>query len=177
MAFTFEDDLIQPRKIEIFEYKGPNPFRVVGMLPRLLQVIFYGKGLYMYEDDFRWDITADPRPFFVKLRFQKVIDRFTEGIVRLKIWGKQPSDPNSPNGQLLIEFDGLIRTKFEIGKGPFDVLRKLPEPLLYPFLYLYFLAFYTRVRRQYIKSWASGMEKLQKEVRSSFNLMQRESLK
>jgi len=165
MDFSIKDDLLAPKGIKVLEFKGPNPFGFYKEIPNIMQLMFEVKGKDTFETDFRWDITSDPRPFFIKTHIQKKFDGFTGIIVALKIQGKQPSDPTK-NGDVRIEISGTIETKYPAN----TVFQKI---FLRPFIYLYYYTFYNKVRMQYFAYANRRIERLEDELRASFNLIQR----
>lgn len=166
--YVIVDDILAPKGAIVLEYRGPNPFAIYLKLSGLLQVIFEGKGENFFEDEFRWDITEDPRPFFIRVHFEKGIDRFTDMHIGIKLQGKQPTDIAKP-GVVFIEIGGHIRTSF-----PFDSL--LDKLILFPFLWLYYHAIYINVKRRYIEMLKEKVEALESEIRANFAIMMRKRL-
>jgi hypothetical protein len=162
--YQIYDDVLSPEdKIKI-DYKGPNPFRIYGMLPVLLQVIFHGRGKNVFEDSFKWDITSEPREFYFLMRFSDIkFDKFTTYEIILKTFGRQPSDPNSPNGMLLMEIKGTITTKYKFG----NVFEKA---IALPFVWLYHLLIYSNVRRRYIQILKERIYQLTDEIRKELGV-------
>ena len=66
-ANVIRDEIPAPREFIQIEYKGPNPVQVYHALNNLFRIIWEVKGTQMNEPDFRWDITTDPRPFFIQV--------------------------------------------------------------------------------------------------------------
>jgi len=168
MAYIIEDDILAPKGAIIIEYRGPNPFAIYPRVADLLMTIFEAKGLHIYEDDFRWDITGDPRSFFIKIHLDKGLDKFTKGVVAVRLQGKQPTDPRKP-GSVEILLAGKIATEYPIK----TVFQKIA---IKPFVWLYHNLIYDNIRRRYLKIYKAGMERLEAEIRSTFNLIMRERL-
>lgn len=171
MAFRMVDDVLAPKGAIVYEYYGKNPFSIYFGLGRILQEIFHVRGKDIFEDEFRWDITEDPRPFFFIIRMQKGMDRFTDGYVQIKVFGAQPTDPTK-DGKLLIEISSWIETNF-FGIGPLSALQRL---ILHPFVWIYNHVIYYKIRRQYIHFFREGIEQLEERFRRQLGLEMRERL-
>jgi hypothetical protein len=149
-AYKIFDFVLAPEdKIKI-EYSGPDPFRICGMLSKMLQIRFHGRGKNVFEERFKWDVTSDPREFFVQVRFGDTkFDKFTTFEVKIKIFGLQPSDPKSPKGMIYMEIKPEITTTYKF--------RNIFEKIIgMPFVWLYHKAIYSNVRRRYmqiLKEW------------------------
>lgn len=165
MVFIIRDDLLAPKGPIILTYKGPNPFGMYKILSDTLQLIFQIKGKDIYEPDFRWDITSDPRKFFFIVFCQKGFDKFSKMNVTLKCEGKQPTDITK-SGEIVIEIKGGLETKY-----PSESM--IQRTVLKPFIYFYHWTIYNNIRRQYIEFSKRGIEQLESEIRSVFNLVQR----
>ena len=169
MAYVIQDEVLAPKGAEIIEYYGPDPFRIYSKIGGLLQDIFQARGLHIFEDEFRWNTTTDPRPFFFIIRLEKGIDKFTDGIVKLKVFGAQPSDPTK-NGRLLIEIAGVIKTTYPVKTWWHRLI-------IEPFIWIYHHAIYNKVRREYIRIYKQGIERLQAELRAMLGLVMHERLR
>jgi hypothetical protein len=110
----------------------------------------------------------DPRQFLLRMHLDKPLDRFTHGLVFLKIIGEQPSDPKK-TGAMFVEIGSNINTKFS-AKTAFDKM------ILLPFLWMYNITFYNKVRRRYIQIYKAGVERLEGELRTMFGMPMRERL-
>jgi hypothetical protein len=166
--YVIIDDVLAPKGKEVLEFTVPNPFSLVNELPAMLQTIFHGRGLNVYEDRLNWDITSDPRPFFLQMRFEKGFDRFTEGELMVKLSGKQPTDERKP-GVIFVEINAFIHTKFP-AETPFQKM------ILYPFYFLYSTFTYNKIRRSYITIYKAYIEELEKSIREKFGAITRERL-
>ncbi len=150
-TWRLEDDVFTPAAKLRIDYSGPNPFRVVGPTMTLLRNILEIGSEDVWERDFRWDTTADPRPFFVRTYVNFKMDAPSIILVEIIFQGEQPSDPTK-NGKLTINISGRLITKYELNAG----WRKLP--IYWAFLWLYHKIFYNKVRRGYLRI---GQDKLQ----------------
>lgn len=172
MGFRWVDDALAPKGAVVFEYYGKNPFSVYAGMGGVLQTIFHIRGLNVFEDDFRWDITEDPRPFFVMTHIDKGFDNISEGKVQIKLFGAQPTDPNK-DGKLQVEISSWITTEFFSRLGSMTALERL---VLEPFVWIYSHVFYFKLRRQYIRFLQDGVEQLEKYFRDRLGIEMRERL-
>lgn len=168
MAYVIEDDILAPKGAIVIEYRGSNPFAIYPRVADLLMTIFEAKGLHIFEDDFRWDVTSDPRPFFIRIHLDKGLDKFTRGIVSVRLQGKQPTDPKK-SGSVEILIGGRITTSYPIE----TIFQKI---VIKPFVWLYHSLIYDNIRRKYIQIYKAGIERLEAEIRATFNLIMRERL-
>lgn len=167
--FAIIDDILAPKGKEVLEFKVPNPFSAYSKMPVFLQNIFKGRGKDTFEDDFKWDTTKDPIDFFVKTRFERKVDNYTDIIIEVRMYGRQPMDP-SKIGSVMFELGGSLETKYPAGT-PFQKI------FLLPFLLIYHYLIYNRVRRGHIEFFREGIEKLSFAIRQSYEVPLREALR
>lgn len=168
MPYIIEDDVLAPKGAEVVEYYGPNPFSIYTKIGGLLQTIFHARGLNVFEDQFRWDITTDPRPFFIQMHLNKKLDNFTRLYIFIKLYGAQPSD-ETKSGRLLLEIAGKIRTEY-----PSDTIWQ--KIFVFPFLWIYHHIFYNKIRRSYLQIAKRGIETLENELRSALRIIEKKRL-
>lgn len=156
---VLEDDVFVPRgKVEV-KYKGPDPFSFY----KKLNSSYFQKrleigGTDFWERDFRWDITTDPRKFYVRIFLHKGFDKNTEVIYEITFQGEQPTDPKK-DGKLTITFSGKLKSSFPM-KTSFQ------QTFFYKaILWLYNRLFYFRVRRKYLELAQRKMYEIINEVR------------
>lgn len=155
---VIRDEIPAPREFIQIEYRGPNPLKVYHALNQLLRTLWEIKGTQLYEPDFRWDITTDPRPFFIQVFAERKMDKFTEWRVDIKMQGSQPTDPTK-DGVLRIEIHGWITTEFKTDSP----LNKILFPIFY---WPYHVAYYAPRRRKYIEWHRRRIDKLADEIRT-----------
>ncbi len=109
--WILEDDCLVPQRVIRVDFKGPDPFRVYQSIPGFLRAIFDVRGKDVYEKEFRWDITEDPRSFFSRFIVRKSYDMWSVAWVEVTMQGKQPSDPNK-DGEVVILITGKLLTRF-----------------------------------------------------------------
>jgi hypothetical protein len=171
MAFKMVDDVLAPKGALVYEYYGKDPFSLYFGIGSVLQSIFHLRGKDIFEDQFRWDITADPRPFFFIVRANKGMDRFTEGNVQIKVFGAQPTDP-SKDGKLMVEISSWIETQF-FGSGPLTGLQRL---FVQPFVWIYNHVLYYKTRRNYIHFFQEGIEQLEEHIKTKLGIEMHERM-
>ena len=161
--WVFEDDCLAPERTLTIEYSGPDPFRVCRVLRDMLGRIFQVETIDLWERDFRWDISSDPRPFYMRMYVNKGIDARTRMMVEITVQGLQPSDP-SKKGKVTIRISGRLRTEYNL-KSFFQ-----RSPLYKAFVWVYHKLFYEEVKRSYIHLCNRLIEELHLELRALFKL-------
>jgi hypothetical protein len=124
----------------------------------MLERIFDVGAKDIWERDYRWDSTSDPRSFFIRLYVKKGLDQRSDLFIEIIFQGQQPSD-SSKDGKMTVTINGRLTTEYEI---------KMPIYKTIWQLYNYF--FYNKVRRGYLKLCNEWIEKLWKEFRSFLNI-------
>jgi len=169
-SFSIIDDVLAPNDKIIIEYKGPNPFRVYGRISGLMQVIFHGRGKNVFEDKFKWDITGDPREFYFIFRWDDDrFDRFSRPWVQLIGIGKQPTDPNNPNGALYMELKGKLITEYRYRRMN-PVLGAIERAITPTFVWFYHRLIYSAVRRRYLQIMKERIYKFAAEIRKELGV-------
>jgi hypothetical protein len=147
-----EDDCLAPaEKIEL-EYAGPNPFKAYLITKRTLQQVFEIKTKDIWEREFRWDYTGDPRGFFIRIFARKKMDKNTYVFSEIIFQGKQPTDPKKP-GSLKMKIGGYVKTTF-----PQDTI--FQKTLYRMFIWIYHRLIYFKQRRYYLDYCKERLEKL-----------------
>ncbi len=163
-SYTIFDYVLVPADKLKIEYKGPNPFRIYGMLPGMLQNVFKGRGKNIFEQKFKWDITSDPREFFFEMRFSDAgFDQFTKFEIKLRVFGMQPSDPNDPNGMIYIEIKPEITTEYKFQN-------KFQRMIGMTVVWTYHKLIYQDVRRRYIQILKERTYELADQIRTEFGI-------
>jgi hypothetical protein len=109
-TWILEDDCLVPERVLRIDFKGPNPFKLYGAVPQFLRSIFDVRGKDVYEKEFRWDNTGDPRDFFSRFVVRKGYDMWSVVWAEVTMQGKQPSDPNK-DGEVFILLTGKLLTR------------------------------------------------------------------
>lgn len=162
--YVIFDYVLEPEDKLKIEYKGKDPFRIYNMLPGLMQKIFHGRGKNIFEDAFVWDVTTDPRGFYFEKKYDDdKFDRFTSFKLKIRAFGNQPSDPESPKGTLYMEIKPEIETKYEF-KSIVD------KAIAVPFIWLYHRIMYSSVRRRYMQILKENTFKLVAAIRDELGI-------
>jgi len=144
-SWILEDDCLAPGRYIRIVYSGPNPFSAYqatsGMLVKVVEI---DPADYM-ERDFRWDVSGDPRGFYVRAIAEKKMDARSVIHFEIIMQGKQPSDP-SKNGELTILIGARLRTEYDL-EHHFNNL-----PFTKDFFGFYNFFFYFKVRRRLYKN-------------------------
>jgi len=164
--YVIFDYVLAPEdKIKI-EYTGANPFRIYLMLPKWLQTFFHGRGKNIFENDFKWDVTGDPREFYFQLMYgDDKFDRFTKFEIKIRAFGMQPSDPNDPNGRIYIEIKGEMTTTFNFNN-------RFQKAIGMPFVWAYHRLIYQNTRRRYMQILREGIHKLNDAIRTELGVVE-----
>jgi len=165
-SYKIFDYVLAPEDKVKIEYTGPDPFRIYGMLPKMMQIVFHGRGKNIFERQFKWDITSDPREFFFYLMYgDQKFDRFTGFEIKIRSFGMQPSDPNNPNGKIYLEIKGEITTEYKFES-------KWEQVIGMPFVWLYHRMIYQNTRRRYMQILREQIYKLTDDIRSELGIVE-----
>jgi len=163
-SYKIWDEALAPKAAVTIDYKGENPFRLYHVLPKLMQIIFHGRGKNIFERSFKWDITSDPREFSFEIWFDDAkFDGHTRPKVRVRCHGFQPSDPKSPNGICRIEIKAWVETTYDFG----NVFEKA---IAMPFIWMYHRLWYNDIRRRYIQMLKEQVYKLEVAIRELYGM-------
>jgi hypothetical protein len=159
-SWILEDDCLASGRYIRIVYNGPNPFLAYQSTFSLMQRILEIDPSDYQERDFRWDISDDPRGFYVRAIVEKKMDSRTTIYVEIIMQGSQPSD-SSKNGNLTILIGGRIKTEYKLDS-------QFQQSSIYrALLWLYNFFFYFRIRRGYIKicnDWLTRVSKAYREL-------------
>ena len=163
VKWTFEDDCLVPQgKIKI-EYRGKNPFGMAQKARGIALRIFEVEAKDYWERDFRWDISGDPRSFYLRNYVNKALDFRSSLLTEITFQGAHPTDPEK-EGALIINISAKLKTEFNLG-SKFQQL-----PFYRGLLKLYNFAFYNKVRRNYLVLCNGWVERFTREFRSALNI-------
>jgi len=161
--WTFEDDCLAPAGRIKIEYRGKNPFGMVQKSKAILQRIFEVESKDYWERDFRWDITGDPRSFFVRTYVNKGIDARSGILAEVVFQGNQPADPNK-DGSLVIYIGAKLKTEFNL------VTKFQQLPFYRGLIRFYNFIFYNKIRRGYLVICNEWLARVNREFRANLNL-------
>jgi hypothetical protein len=156
--WVLEDDCLAPTAKMQINYTGPNPIKLFKEIKPMLLRIFEVSGKDVWERDFRWDTTEDPRSFFIRLYVDKALDQRSGLLIEIIFQGKQPSDPTK-DGRMTVTLNGRLKTEFEMNR-----------PIYRAAWWFYNKFFYGSVRRNYLKLCNEWLEKLWREFRAFLSM-------
>ena len=169
-SFTIVDDVLSPNDKLTIEFKGPNPFKLYGKVNALMQVIFHGRGKNVSEEKFKWDITSDPRDFYFFFKWiDDRFDKFTRPEYSILGLGRQPSDPNAPNGALYIEIKAKLTTEYKFGPKDREVT-SVEKAVATSFIWMYHRLLYSAVRRRYLQIMKERTYKFAEAIRKELGI-------
>ncbi|MBI2542646.1 MAG: hypothetical protein HYW24_00450 [Candidatus Aenigmarchaeota archaeon] len=142
--WVLEDDCLAPDRQLRIDFKGPNPFKVYGSVGTFLRNIFDVRGKDVWEREFRWDITSEPREFFSRFIVKKSYDYWSVVYAEVIMQGKQPSDPNK-DGEMTVLLRSILRTE-----SPENTILEMSS-ISKAMRWLYFRTLYNDVRRNLIE--------------------------
>ncbi|MBI2546834.1 MAG: hypothetical protein HYW23_00095 [Candidatus Aenigmarchaeota archaeon] len=162
-TWILEDDCLTPERIIRIDFKGVNPFRVYYRMSEFLKFIFDVRGKDVYEKEFRWDFTSDPRDFLSRFIVKKKYDEWTNAWIEAKLQGKQPADSNK-DGEVTILLTGKLQTK-----SPERTV--MQRSTLYKSLrWLYFRTLYNDLRRNYIEECRIKINDLKRTLEKTLGI-------
>jgi hypothetical protein len=156
--WILEDDCLAPTAKMQIKYTGPNPMKLFKSVRPMLERIFDVSGKDIWERDYRWDTTAEPRSFFIRLYVKKGLDQRSDLLIEIIFQGEQPSDPTK-EGNMTVTINGRLTTKFEINL-----------PIYKTMWWFYNKIFYNKVRRGYLKLCNDWLDRTWREFRTFLNM-------
>lgn len=131
------DDILAPSEMISTRFVGKNPFAICTMVPGMLKDVMKISGVDLRENDIRWDITSDPRPFYGMWQGKRTEDRWSRTVIRIIIQGAQSTVDKT--GWADIKYKGYLRTQYHYS----NFIQK-------SFWWFFNYMFYYRQRRNYI---------------------------
>jgi hypothetical protein len=84
-------DVLSPHYVKTIRYEGDHPSWTLKLVPFLMRTTFRVTSTNFYEDEIKWDVSAEPIEFFGEWRGRSGIDARTALWVKVKVIGKQSS--------------------------------------------------------------------------------------
>jgi hypothetical protein len=174
-VWRMEDDCMASRPRYRVEYVGPNPFRVVTALKEVFKQVLGADTKDIFERDFRWDITSDPRGFYTRYVVAIGRDANTQLLFEVSMQGFQPADPNK-DGKIVMNIGGRAITEWDID-SPFkrtalySGVKKMGGLVeVGGLLWIYHKLFYGDVRRGHMRWCSEKCEEIWIRLRRVLNL-------
>lgn len=170
-VWKIEDDCLAPEAKYRIDYVGPQPFKVVTELKETLRQTLAKETKDVWERDFRWDVTGDPRTFYTRYMVSEGWDDNTRILWELTLQGFQPIDPTK-DGKIIIFVGGVVTTEWKLDSsfkktpmynGKIKIFGKYEMGGL---LWVYHRLFYNEVRRMAIHKCAEKCEELVVGIRN-----------
>jgi len=174
-TWKIEDDCLAPGNKYRVDYIGPNPFRIANAIKGILRRVMEVETKDVWERDFRWDNTGDPRGFFNRWYVLKPRDLYSKVFLEVTLQGLQPSDPNK-DGKLVMLIGGRVRTDFNLNsafkKSPLYSGRTNLGGLgeIGGLLWFWNRIFYNDIRRQHIRWCNSKVDLVWRELRGMLKM-------
>jgi len=105
------DNVFAPAGRKTLNYKGKEPFNVVEMINTEMRLVYGVARKDIITQSFMWDTTGDPRSFFVKLRTDHKLDRWTKCTIWFIVQGEQFS--RTKEGHFTFILKPTLFTKIE----------------------------------------------------------------
>lgn len=102
-------DVFSPHYVKTLRFEGDHPSRTLKLLPFLMRMTFRITSTNFYEDDIKWDVSAEPVEFFGEWRGVSGIDERTKFWIKTKVIGKQNSEDKK--GYATIYIHPYMKTK------------------------------------------------------------------
>ena len=161
---VMEDDCLAPEGNLRIDFKGSNPFRFYGEIVAILRDVLEIRSMHVWERDFRWDISVEPRKFFYKVVARKPYDNWTDGWFEFTFQGTQPSDLTK-DGEMVIFVTSKIRTAM-----PENTIWQR-SPLYKSLRWLYFRTFYNDARRILINKCLGETGRLVERIQTVLHIL------
>jgi len=155
VKMVLEDDCLAPAGYVEVKYTGPNPFKAYLITNDQLKRILGIRKKDIWEREFRWDLSSDPRGFYARIYAKKKFDGKTAAFAEIEFFGHQPTDPRKV-GSVTIRIGGRLRTKF----GGSTIFTHPKNPLYQLWVRFYFSLFYAKVRRNHLTRCKNYLMKL-----------------
>lgn len=159
--YTLVSDLLAPIYFKVLEYEGPHPSRILKLIPQIILDVWRIDSPALYEDEFKWDVSADPIDFYGVWRGKEGIDERTSVFAIVKVHGKQSKKDKM--GKVTVWILGKMITKFPY-RNVFE------KALVWTYLFL----FYAEQRRRYVAERKKRLDFLENEIRKYFDMMEKE---
>jgi len=157
---TYSDDLLAPMEEISIDYAGKNPFLICTVAMRLLRDTLKVSASSLREDDVRWDITGDPKGFYVKWRAYRPEDKWSKTMIIIIAQGFIDKERV---GKVNIRIRGYLNTSYKYG-----------NPISKYLWWFYSYIFYWKQRRAYLDFSRDNIMHIRQEILSAYNILKEE---
>lgn len=155
---TIEDEILAPSNKMVLAFKGKNPFIVCKVMRGILLDVLKISTKDIYEKVVRWDVTTDPRGFYLRMFANHEEDRWTDTRFKITVYGAQ--SPADKTGWVKIVLEGRVITDFEYA----NFLQRA-------LWFLYERMFYYKQRRAYLEQAKQFIMDIRKELLSALKIL------
>jgi len=156
---TAKANLLSPSASKTIEYVGPNPTLIYKIIPDILLDTFRLGTSKIYEDEVKWDVTAEPTVFYGYWRANEKKDNLTALWIHVEVSGKQYKDKT---GEVKIKIKGAMTTTFQYSNY---FMRAL--------FWFYTITFYRNQKNVYLNDAVKDMDNLENALRVKFDMMRK----
>ncbi|OGI12428.1 hypothetical protein A3K64_04235 [Candidatus Micrarchaeota archaeon RBG_16_36_9] len=155
-AINLVTDVFAPHYVKTLRYEGDHPSRTLKLIPALIKSNFRITSTNFYEDEIKWDVSAEPIDFFGEWRGRSGIDARTAMWVKVKVVGKQNS--KDKQGHVTIYIHPYMKTTIPL-KGI--------NGLIAPF-YAHF--FYKRQIKKFIEKRLLYFQRFEDDIKKELGI-------
>lgn len=160
VEIKYKHDLLAPEHTKTFEFSVSEPTKVFKLVPQTMKDIFRIPPPGFFEDQIKWDVSADPIAFFGAWRCKDSKDNRTTVWISIKVQGTQSQKDKT--GSATLRITGFIETNFSYS-----------NPILRGVIWLYMYIYYKNQIRVYIAEARKRLEQLEDELRKEFEIVGR----
>ena len=153
---TLVTDVFSPHYVKTLRYEGDHPSRTLKLLPYLMKITFRVTSTNFYEDEIKWDVSAEPTEFFGEWRGVSRLDSRTSFWVKVKAIGKQ--SPKDKKGYVTIYIHPYMKTKI-----PLNILNRMILPF-------YARLFYKGQMKKYIERRLIFLQRFEDDVKRELGI-------
>lgn len=161
VEYKISTDILSPSDKKTIEFTGFHPTKILKAMPELLKDVLKAGGGDVFEVVLKWDVSGDPTSFYAEWLAKSDFDGRSKAEFKIVAQGKQSAKDKM--GNIKIALKGSVKTEF-----PYTTFLHRSIMLVYNY------AFYNKQRRGYIDAGKIMLDRIESEIRSAFNLIQRE---
>jgi len=159
--YTIKTDIYAPSDKKVIEYTGYHPAKIIKGMSELLKDVLKVGGGDVFEVVLKWDVSGDPTSFYAEWLAKSDFDGRSRAEFKIVAQGKQGAKDRM--GNIKIALKGTVKTDFP---NVTFIHKSIVQ--------IYMYAFYNKQRRGYIEAGKILADRIEDEIRSAFNLIQRE---
>lgn len=158
LDYKIHFDLLSPVYVKVFEYKGPNPSKILKEVKNMMLTVTKVDSAGFYIDSLKWDIMGDPIKFFGTWRSIETKDARSKLTLLLKAQGEESIKEKQGSLTIWIRYTMIVDIPCKnIIDRSFAVMNTA--------------LFYKKRVKQYQETARRDMEDLEDLLRSMFELI------